>query len=102
MDEGGLADHRRRLLEGLSGEVIEIGAGNGLNFCHYPPEASRVVAVEPDPCLRDVAKKNLASAVVLIRVVDGVAEQLPVPDSTFDTAVVSLVLCSVVDQMGPL
>ena len=31
MDKGGMAAHRRQLLHGLTGPVIEIGAGNGLN-----------------------------------------------------------------------
>lgn len=44
MERGGLTDHRRRLLAGLTGRVVEVGAGNGLNFAHYPPEVTRVLA----------------------------------------------------------
>lgn len=47
MERGGMSGHRDRLLAGLSGRVIEVGAGNGLNFGHYPPEVTQVVAVEP-------------------------------------------------------
>ena len=50
-------EHRRRLLEGLSGRVVEVGAGNGLNFPHYPPEVTEVLAVEPEPFLREKARR---------------------------------------------
>ena len=102
MDEGGLLAHRRRLLAGLSGRVMEIGAGNGLNFAHYPPEVSSVVAVEPQPYLRERARRSATAAPVPIEVVDGVAERLPAADASFDAAVASLVLCSVNDQLGAL
>lgn len=48
----GLAAVRSDLLVSLSGRVIEIGAGNGLNFAHYPPAVSEVVAIEPERSLR--------------------------------------------------
>jgi hypothetical protein len=51
MDRGGMAEHRATLLAGLTGEVIEIGAGNGANFPHYPPTVTHVLAVEPEPRL---------------------------------------------------
>ena len=51
LDGAGVAGHRHRLLEGLAGEVIEVGAGNGLNFAHYPQQVTRVLAVEPEPHL---------------------------------------------------
>ena len=47
--------HRDELLAGLSGRVIEIGAGNGLNFAHYPSTVSEVVAIEPERSLRQLA-----------------------------------------------
>jgi SAM-dependent methyltransferase len=54
MEKAGVGDHRQRLLAGLTGSVLEIGAGNGLNFLHYPPTVTSVVAVEPEPRLRAV------------------------------------------------
>lgn len=98
MDRGGAAEHRQRLLAGLSGRVIEVGAGNGLNFAHYPPAVSSVVAVEPEAYLRGLAQRAAEEAPVPVEVVDGVAERLPVEDAGFDAGVVSLVLCSVRDQ----
>ena len=55
MDRAGGAEQRRALVAGLHGRVIEVGAGNGRMFAHYPPEVSEVVAIEPEPRLRAAA-----------------------------------------------
>ncbi|WP_409235324.1 class I SAM-dependent methyltransferase [Streptomyces sp. PA5.6] len=89
--------HRRELLAGLSGRVIEVGAGNGLNFAHYPGAVSEVVAIEPERLLRRLAVAAALRSDVPVDVVPGVAEALPVKSEAFDAAVVSLVLCSVRD-----
>lgn len=102
MDEGGLVEHRRRLLADLSGAVVEIGAGPGGNIAHYPPAVTRVVAVEPEPRLRAIARTAAADAPVPIEVVDGVADRLPVADHSQDAAVFCLVLCSVPDPAAAL
>jgi ubiquinone/menaquinone biosynthesis C-methylase UbiE len=94
----GQAENRRRLLAGLTGRVVEVGAGNGLNFAHYPAGVTDVVAVEPEPFLRRRAAVRAASAPVPIAVVDGTAERLPLGDGEIDAVVTSLVLCSVDDQ----
>ncbi len=101
-DKAGAAAHRDELLAGLSGRVIEIGAGSGLCFAHYPAEVVEVVAVEPEPHLRHLATEAAIVAPVRIQVVDGTAERLPAEDESFDAAVVSLVLCSVPDQRRAL
>ena len=97
-EERGATDHRRHLLEGLSGTVVEIGAGHGLNFPLYPPEVTEVLAVEPEPTLRSQAETAAQSADVPIRVLAGVADELPLRDESADAAVASLVLCTVPDQ----
>ena len=94
--------HRDELLAGLSGRVIEIGAGAGSNFAHYPPTVDEVVAVEPEPYLRKQAQAAAARAEVRIEVLDGVAERLPADDCSFDAAVACLVLCTVTDQARAL
>lgn len=96
-DQLGITDMRRALLAGLSGRVLEVGAGDGANFALYPPTVTGVDAVEPEPYLRTRAEQAAARAAVPIRVVDGVAEQLPFPDEAFDAVVSALVLCSVRD-----
>ena len=57
-----------------------------------------MVAVEPEPHLRALARRAAASAPVTIEVTDGAAESLPAQAGEFDAAVASLVLCSVLDQ----
>ncbi|WP_406166207.1 class I SAM-dependent methyltransferase [Streptomyces sp. NBC_00996] len=93
----GMGGVRERLLAGLSGRVIEIGAGNGLNFAHYPSTVSEVVAIEPERLLRQLAVEAALRSDVPVDVVPGAAEALPVKSEAFDAAVVSLVLCSVRD-----
>jgi ubiquinone/menaquinone biosynthesis C-methylase UbiE len=102
MDRQGALAYRRRLLAGLSGRVVEVGAGDGGNFAFYPPEVTGVVAVEPEPYLRDQATRRAEMAPVPVQVVDGVAERLPLAASSVDAAVLSLVLCSVPDQAAAL
>jgi SAM-dependent methyltransferase len=91
----GMAGVRERLLAGLSGRVIEIGAGNGLNFSHYPGAVSEVVAIEPERRLRQLAVEAALRSEVPVDVVPGAAEALPVKSEAFDAVVISLVLCSV-------
>ena len=59
-EERGNRELRRELLAGLSGRVVEVGAGNGLNFPHYPASVREVVAVEPEPYLRGRALEAAA------------------------------------------
>lgn len=100
MNRRGGAEHRRRLLAGLQGSVIEVGAGEGSSFALYPAAVTDVLAVEPDDYLRGLAEARAASAPVPVVVVAGSAERIPVPDASADAVVCSLVLCSVADQ-GP-
>ncbi|GAA2445675.1 class I SAM-dependent methyltransferase [Actinomadura vinacea] len=98
----GTAAHRDRLLAGLTGRVIEIGAGNGLNFARYPETVSEVVAVEPEERLRALAECAAAEAGAPVRVVAAHADDLPFEAGEFDVAVMSLVLCSVPDPRRSL
>jgi ubiquinone/menaquinone biosynthesis C-methylase UbiE len=95
-------EYRRQLLAGLSGRVIEVGAGNGLNFPCYPETVDEVLAVEPESLLREAATKNAREAPVRVEVIDGVSGRLPAQDESFDAGVASLVLCSVPDQARAL
>ena len=97
MDRQGVAEHRNRLLTGLSGRVIEVGAGDGANFAYYPAAVNQVLAVEPEPYLRAKAQVRAGQVAVPVEVVAGTAERLPTDDQSVDAAVASLVLCSVSD-----
>jgi ubiquinone/menaquinone biosynthesis C-methylase UbiE len=95
---------RADLLVGLSGDVLELGAGDGLNFPFYPDTVTSVVAVEPEPSLRARAAERAATRTLppAVQVVDGTAEALPAQDDAFDAVVACLVLCSVADQPAAL
>jgi ubiquinone/menaquinone biosynthesis C-methylase UbiE len=100
---GGSEDeYRHRLLDGLTGSVLELGAGSGINFSSYPSTVEHVLAVEPEPLLRAEALANAAAAPVPVTVVDGVSGALPADDASVDAAVASLVLCSVPDPQRAL
>ncbi|MDR7081714.1 SAM-dependent methyltransferase [Arthrobacter ginsengisoli] len=102
MDARGAAEHRRRLLEAAHGIVVEIGAGYGATFAFYPPAVTGVLALEPDPTLRELALAAARKAPVPVTVRDGMAESLPAADASVDVVVSSLVLCSVLDQSAAL
>ena len=93
---------RDRLLQGLTGRVLELGSGNGINFSHYPSTVTEVVAIEPEPYLRARAERAAADAPVPVRVQPGLAGELGFEAESFDAAVCSLVLCSVPDQRAAL
>jgi SAM-dependent methyltransferase len=101
-EEAGQSDNRRELLAGARGRVLELGAGNGLNFAYYPDTVDEVVAVEPEPYLRERAREAAAKAPVKVEVVEGTDDPLPFDDDSFDVAVACLVLCNVPDQARSL
>jgi ubiquinone/menaquinone biosynthesis C-methylase UbiE len=97
-----IGEYRDELLAGLSGRVVEVGAGSGANFAHYPSEVAEVVAVEPEAYLREQAEAAAPAAPVNVTVLDGVADALPLADGSCDAAVACLVLCSVPEQASAL
>jgi ubiquinone/menaquinone biosynthesis C-methylase UbiE len=101
-DSRGQAEHRAETLAGVEGRVVEVGAGVGSNFRHYPAAVTEVVAVEPEPRMRRQAEEAAASVRVPIRVVGGLASALPFEDGSFDVGVAVLVLCSVPDPADAL
>jgi ubiquinone/menaquinone biosynthesis C-methylase UbiE len=93
---------RRELLAGLTGTVVEVGPGNGINFEHYPGAVAQLVAVEPEPYLRSRAQATADGVALDVRVVAGTAAALPLQDAGADAVVVAGVLCSVPDQQAAL
>jgi ubiquinone/menaquinone biosynthesis C-methylase UbiE len=101
-EAAGMRDERRQLVAGTEGVTIEIGAGTGLNLEHYPEAATRLVLAEPDRYMRRRLGQRVDALGRAAEVIDAPAERLPFPDATFDTAVVTLVLCSVPSQEAAL
>ncbi|MBI3227013.1 MAG: class I SAM-dependent methyltransferase [Mycolicibacterium cosmeticum] len=81
-------------LAGLTGRVLEVGAGTGTNFAHYPAEVTEVVAVEPEPRLAELASRAAVQASIPVTVSADTVEAYASHDP-FDAVVCSLVLCSV-------
>jgi SAM-dependent methyltransferase len=96
-EEAGLEQMRHELLAGASGRVLEIGAGTGLNLKHYTDAVTELVLAEPGPHMARKLGSHLAESGRAATVVEDPAESLPFPDDSFDTAVSTLVLCTVPD-----
>lgn len=92
-EHAGMRDLRRSVLADASGDVLELGAGTGLNIDGYPATVSSLTLTEPEPSM--VARLEQLDA--RPRVVTAGAERLPFDDDSFDTVVSTLVLCTVDD-----
>src|ERR1051325_8413712 len=80
-------------LAGLTGRVLEVGAGTGTNFAHYPAGVTEVVAIEPEPRLAELAIRAATQAAVPVTVSTDTVEDFP-SGQPFDAVVCALVLCS--------
>lgn len=92
---------RRENLVGVSGRVLEVGAGIGTNFAFYPESVEQVIALEPEPRLAARARAAAAGAPVRVAVIGEMVEEFS-GEQPFDVVVCSLVLCSVRDPDGVL
>jgi ubiquinone/menaquinone biosynthesis C-methylase UbiE len=101
-EEAGLREMRCELLAAARGRVLELGAGTGLNLEHYPEPIESLTLVEPDPHMTRQLRPKVDRLGREIEVVEAPAEKLPFPDSSFDTAAVTLVLCTVPDPEAAL
>jgi SAM-dependent methyltransferase len=116
-EENGLGAMRAELLAGASGRVVEIGAGTGVNLDHYGPGVESLTLVEPDPHMGAKLGKRINGRSLGLSAMDGwslaerepparhvaaPAESLPFDDDSFDTAVATLVLCTVPDPAAAI
>jgi len=101
-EEAGLRDMRRQLLAEARGRTIDLGAGTGANLGLYPADVTELVLAEPDPHMAKKLRAKLAEAGNPARLVEAPAERLPFEDASFDTAVFTLVLCTVPDPAAAL
>jgi SAM-dependent methyltransferase len=88
---------RERVCAGLTGEVVEIGFGSGLNIPFYPPAVTRVAAVEPADLGWKLAAKRLAGTTVPIERSGLDGQRLPFADASFDSALSTWTMCTIPD-----
>jgi ubiquinone/menaquinone biosynthesis C-methylase UbiE len=95
-EENGLRDMRREVLSGASGRTVDLGAGTGVNLDLYPDAVTELVMVEPDPHMIKQLRAKAAGRGG-VEILEASAQGLPFADNSFDTAVFTLVLCTVPD-----
>ncbi|MFL5825641.1 MAG: class I SAM-dependent methyltransferase [Thermoleophilaceae bacterium] len=100
-EEAGVREMRLGLVSQASGRVLEVGAGTGLNLDHYG-DVEELVLAEPSPHMAAKLEQKLAASRRNATVVQAPAERLPFPEDSFDSVVVTLVLCTVPDQQAAL
>lgn len=91
------AKYRRHHLETVQGEILEIGAGSGLNLPHYPDHIRRITSVDPNPGMNKRLLRRAHEARIELdqRVLS--SEKLPFDDASFDSVVSTLTMCSIPD-----
>jgi ubiquinone/menaquinone biosynthesis C-methylase UbiE len=95
---GDMQTWRRRAVEGLTGTVVEIGFGSGLNVPWYPPTVERVLAVEPSAVARKLAAPRIEASSIPVEFVGLDGQGLPLGDETADSALSTFTLCTIPDE----
>jgi len=93
---------RAEVCSGLTGDVLELGFGSGLNVPHYPPDVAGVWAIDPSDVGRRLAARRLDASSVPVDHAGFTAEVLPFPDRRFDAALSTFTLCTVPDVAAAL
>lgn len=88
---------RRQVTAGLSGTVVEIGFGSGLNMPAYPPSVDLVYAVEPAATARRLAERRIADSPARVEHVGLRGESIPLDDASCDGALSTFTLCTIPD-----
>ena len=97
-----MRDERRRCLEHVTGTVLEVGFGTGLNLPYYPPTVTKVVGVDPSATSARIARKRIAASPIPVEIIGLSAEKLPVADGSFESIVSTFTLCTIPDVAGAL
>lgn len=91
----GLRSLRRVILDGIGGEVLELGVGTGMNLPLYPPAVTRLVGIDPDESMLTRAKERAREVFLHIDLICASAEELPFEDDSFDAVVATLAFCTI-------
>ncbi len=93
---------RTRCLEGISGVVVEPGFGSGTNLPYYPPEVSKVYAIDPAVLGQQLAAERLAASPIDVEFVGLDGQRIPLDDNSCDAGVLTFTLCTIADPMAAL
>lgn len=95
LSDPAMAKYRREILANVTGEVLEIGFGTGLNLSYYPENIRKLIAIDANPGVHVLAQKRIQKSHITVdnRVLNG--EKLPMADNTFDSVVSTWTLCSI-------
>lgn len=90
-----LAAYRQELLQNVSGDILEIGFGTGLNLPHYPESVARITTIDPNPGMQRLAQERITASDINVdfQILNG--ESLPIADASFDSIVCTWTLCSI-------
>jgi ubiquinone/menaquinone biosynthesis C-methylase UbiE len=95
MDRKDLRDVRSRVCSALSGDVVEVGFGTGLNAPHYPTAVQRIAAVEPSALCMRIAEPRIAASSANVELAGLTGEKLDLPSEEFDAALSTWTLCTI-------
>lgn len=93
---------RKETVRGVSGTVLEVGFGSGLNLPYYPREVSRLLVIEPARDALRLARKSIAAVSFPVEHIGDTAEDIPLPDGSLDAVVSTWTLCTIPDAAGAL
>ncbi|MEM8778606.1 MAG: class I SAM-dependent methyltransferase [Cyanobacteria bacterium P01_G01_bin.49] len=95
MSQPPFPDYRQKLLKDISGEVLEIGFGTGLNLAYYPPTVTKLTVIDPNSGMKRYAQKRIEASSIPVESKLLKGENLPMEDQNFDSIVSTWTLCSI-------
>jgi len=102
MNDPNIARLRKAVLTEVSGNILEIGFGTGLNLGYYPEHVRRITAIDPGEGMNRLARRRIEKSPIEVDLRSLTAEELPVQDATFDCVVSTWTLCSILDVQRAL
>jgi ubiquinone/menaquinone biosynthesis C-methylase UbiE len=97
MDRKATREVRARVCAGLSGDVVEIGFGTGLNAAYYPSDVTKILAIEPSSVCVRIAEARIARASTTVEMAGLDGQHLDLPSDAFDAVLSTWTLCTIPD-----
>ena len=97
MSSQSMSHYRKQLLKEVSGDVLEIGFGTGLNLPHYPEAVTSLTAIDPNEGMKTMADQRIEKSAIAVETIPLGGENLSLPDASFDNVVCTWTLCSIPD-----